>query len=262
MNSEFIPDQLGEAIFSWLNYMSYTADSNVLAESSVRYPLAEYIERKLHKKVLLEFKHPVVPQPDKGHPRMIDFVFSKNDETINETIGDNRIYMELKYLNSRYQNSNEQQRVFNDIVRLALVSTPTNECYFILCGPTDDFETYIKGEASIQINNNKPTYQVSLGKGCKNSGRRKKKPTVYSKWFGFKNDGKWKIIKKPKTQTNLKKYFNDFDREYNYNGAQKISSPITIPNTISTKLVYLMPDKTRSIIKKSMTVAIWQVCKQ
>ena len=271
---DFLPNQLGEAVYSWLNYMSYVSESNVLAESSIRYPLAEFIERRLQRPVTLEFYHPCVHQPPSGHKRCIDFVFSKikrendNDKdnkilnTLDNKIGEERVYIELKYISENFKNTNEKQRVFNDLVRLALVSSKTNDCYFILCGGNEDFCQIIKGlreikDGKIPTSTEKKTPQESIR-------------SDYAKWLYFEKKGEKTISTDSdsvKSITGNKNYKDDFDDEYNFytdknNNKKRYDDPVNVPETICTKLVYIMPVNDSKIISEKMMVAIWKVRKK
>lgn len=257
------PVHLGEAIYSWLNYISYTSDSNVLAESSVRYPLAEFIERRLQKPVTLEFNHPCVPQPPTGHKRCIDFVFSKIGENIvnakKNEIGEERVYIELKYVSKSYKDSNEIQRVFNDLVRLALVSTETNECYFILCGGNEDFCQFVKGSPEVENGSDGPKLKQYIGNETQEEIR-----SDYAKWLYLEKTEENEAIMTILTDSNSvksikgkKNYTKGFDKEYNHKkDKSRVKNPVKIPKTICTELVYI---RDSSGVSRKMMVAIWKV---
>ena len=265
---DFLPDQLGEAIYSWLSYTSCTSESNVLAESSVRYPLAEFIERRLQRPVTLELTHPCLPQPKTGHKRCIDFVFSKIERkkivyTKKNEIGKERVYIELKYVSENNKNLNEKQRVFNDLVRLALVSSKTNECYFILCGSNDDFRKYVNVSPAAEEDSNRhnlPTY-------TEEKTSKKRISSDYTKWLYFKKTKEDKIKEistdsdSVKSIKGTKNYKDGFDDEYNFytdknNNKKRYDDSVDIPETICTKLEYI---KDRSGVNEKMMVAIWKV---
>jgi hypothetical protein len=260
-NNPFLkPMHLGEAIYSWLNYISYISDSNVLAESSIRYPLAEFIERRLHRPVTLEFYHPCVPQPERGHKKCIDFVFSKleNDNDIENTfenkIGEERVYIELKYINEDFQYSNEKQRVFNDLVRLALVSSETNDCYFILCGGNEDFCQFVKGSPEVK-KGKVPTYNGM-------ATPTKEIRSDYAQWLYLEKTGENEAImtidsNSVKSIKGTKNYREGFDNEYNHKkDKSNVKNPVEIPKTIYTKRVYISDN---SGVSQKMMVAIWKV---
>lgn len=120
--------QLAKSIFYWLNYHSSVSSSDVLLESAVRFPLAEFIERRLQAPVELETRH-----PDFDRLR-VDFCYEYNGEKRN---------IELKFLHDYSDREAEFKRFFDDIVRLALLDG-TN--YFILCGSQSLYHSKILKE--------------------------------------------------------------------------------------------------------------------
>ncbi len=105
--------KLARSIYYWLNYVETVSKSQLLLESSVRYPLAEYIERQVRAIVSLEVPHPLFS----GHN--LDFVYKKDKNQRN---------IELKYLHEYSNDTNERQRIFNDLIRLAVLK---DNGYFI-----------------------------------------------------------------------------------------------------------------------------------
>lgn len=117
--------QLAQSIYHWLNYVDSVSKSQLLLESSVRYPLAEYVERQVQAKVTLEDPHPRFD----GH--FLDFVYKKNKGLRN---------IELKYLHEFSNDTSERQRIFNDLIRLAVLKA---KGFFVLCGNKLDFNNII-----------------------------------------------------------------------------------------------------------------------
>lgn len=120
--------QLAKCIFYWLNYHSSVSCSDVLLESAVRFPLAEFIERRLQVPVELETRH-----PDYDRLR-VDFCYCVNGLKRN---------IELKFLHDYSDREAEFKRFFDDLVRLALLDG-TN--YFILCGSQSLYHSKILKE--------------------------------------------------------------------------------------------------------------------
>lgn len=120
--------QLAKCIFYWLNYHSSVSNSDVLLESAVRFPLAEFIERRLQVPVELESRH-----PDYDRLR-VDFCYYVNGLKRN---------IELKFLHDYSDREAEFKRFFDDLVRLALLEG-TN--YFILCGSQSLYHSKILKE--------------------------------------------------------------------------------------------------------------------
>ena len=120
--------QLAKSIFYWLNYQNSVSRSDVLLESAIRFPLAEFIERRYKVVVDLEASH-----PDFDRLRM-DFCY---------TIDHQRRNIEVKYLHDYSDREAEFKRYFDDLVRLALLDGVN---YFILCGPRDLYHTKVLKE--------------------------------------------------------------------------------------------------------------------
>lgn len=59
METNELIQQLASAIHHRLSYVSLCTNSNLLAESSVRYPFVEFLERKYGATVQLEKQHDV-----------------------------------------------------------------------------------------------------------------------------------------------------------------------------------------------------------
>ena len=113
--------RLANAIFYWLNYQQSVCRSDILLESSVRYPLVEYIERQLQVEVELEKLY------DDLGKRRVDFSFPYRGIDCN---------IELKFLSKYTSNDNQHQLIFNDLMRLSLLE---GNNYFVLCGKLEHF---------------------------------------------------------------------------------------------------------------------------
>ncbi|MBO4654849.1 MAG: hypothetical protein J5644_04830 [Bacteroidales bacterium] len=208
---------LAISIQSWLNYINTISLSNVLAESSVRYPLADFLERRGGYKIILEKVHP------KLKDRQIDFTIETED---------GKSYVELKVVRNNTRTTAEKQRVFNDLIRLALLAEGNVDCYFIMCGKSDsfvgDFKSISKSTGKIQPR-----------------GKNARKPLPkgdYAKWFPF-------VIDKSKdvNRCNYKKWFDAFEKEYKYQ--------IKDFDTFFVNLQTIQPQGEM----QSQTVAIWRI---
>lgn len=147
-------ENLAQSIYYWLNYNNTVSKSSILIESSVRYPLAECIERRIGTKVDLEVDHKVFDG------LKVDFYYKYHKEH----------YIELKYLHDYSNNAHERKRYFDDLIRLA---TLEGENYFILCGSREYLENRIKRFLP-PIKNPKDM-----------SEKREAKETDFPKWLAF-----------------------------------------------------------------------------
>ena len=138
---------VASVLHSWLNYLYEVSNTKHLAaESSLRFPIAGFLERK-DVKLTLEKEHPYFKR------KRVDFYW--------ETRGFD-IYMEAKYV--RGKNQPVHQDVYNDLFRLALISGEKLQnkiTYFLICGNIKDFGEYFG------ITNQSKAYDKDEGGGIK-----------------------------------------------------------------------------------------------
>ena len=146
---------LAQSIFYWLNYNSTVTKSNLLLESSVRFPLVECLERRIGAKVELEADHRYF------EGLKVDFRY---------TLSSKEHYIELKFLHDYSNNPQERKRYFDDLVRLALLG---DENFFILCGNREYLENRIK------------QYLPPITSKEDILKERTPKETMFPKWFSF-----------------------------------------------------------------------------
>lgn len=121
-------NKLTSAICDWMNYQQTISRSiNLLHEASFRYPIAEFLERKVSTAATLEKQHPLFKKP-------MDFQW---------TIDGKKYFLECKYAKKNYTNGKqEMQRYFNDICRLyyCMSDSQNEECYLLVCGKDEAFK--------------------------------------------------------------------------------------------------------------------------
>ncbi len=179
---------LARSIFHWLNYVETVSKSQLLLESSVRYPLAEYIERQVQAEVTLEEPHPRFD----GH--FLDFVYKKNKRLRN---------IELKFLHEYSNDTNERQRIFNDLIRLSVLK---DKGYFILCGNKVDFNNIIAYTPEVIDGKNMPDGRVV----------RSKRRNDFSKWLPLeynKEPLSFQTASFPRYIQRFSNYYNSFPDE-------------------------------------------------
>lgn len=130
--------QLAKSIYYWLNYQKSVSRSDILLESAIRFPLAEFIERRCKVVVDLETHH-----PDFDRLRM-DFSY---------LLGKQKRHIEVKFLHDYSNREAEFKRFFDDLVRLALLDGVN---YFILCGPRELYHDKILKERRLIEKNKIP----------------------------------------------------------------------------------------------------------
>lgn len=125
-----------QAIHYWINYTCKVSKIDLLVESSIRFPLMEYVERYLHAdNCYIERQYAdFLKESIFKTPRYVDVMWEKKDT---------EYLLEIKYLRSSTNQENERQRFFDDLVRLSIALNLKKEkqrkCYFLVCGNSCDF---------------------------------------------------------------------------------------------------------------------------
>lgn len=139
---------INEAVCYWLGYQFKIGRERLMHEASLRYPIADTLTANGTEIVKIQL--------EKGHPcftdRLVDiFVFDKpiNDITDENLIGSILEIYELKLAKKETgsERGQENQRVVDDILRLAYFNKSTNkDAYFLICGKYQDFKNYFIGQ--------------------------------------------------------------------------------------------------------------------
>lgn len=221
-----LEEGLKSSIFYWMNYFCNVSKSDILLESSIRFPLTEYLERKFNADVTLEVPHP------KFKNKFIDFKYVLKEAK------DKSGYIELKFLKRGMGSKDVRQRIFDDIIRLAVLDENVTN-YFIICGRRDFFNGRFRRIVR--------PFERERIPCSKRDGSKMKPFGVYSEWFPFE----YSETKTIDLHSDLnKEYIEEFNN--NYNEMRKI--PIKL---IETKLVA----KTLENKKLQQIVHIWRVKK-
>lgn len=182
-----------EAVCYWLGYQFKIGREQLIHEASLRYPIADTITSKGIgiNRIVLEKLHPIFKS------KKIDLVIYNNRVSNPETeVDDKRLkeVYEFKLAKSETSKleSDEHQRVFDDVVRLAYYSKwGKKDCYFLMCGKYEDFKTYFIGQKNEVIkkdgkNQSKPK-TISDSKNQIQIDKEKWEPDgLYKDWFKFK----------------------------------------------------------------------------
>lgn len=195
-------EELARAVYLWLNYQTTVSSSvNLLHEASFRYPVAEFLERKLHSDlVILEEDHPVF------NNRPTDFQWTLNKK---------QFYLECKFVKTDYTNrKSEFQRYVDDLCRLyyCIKDGQNRVCYFLVCGHKTDFENcllQVETEEEQKRNINKRRYNQILG--FKKDGV---KEISFSSTY-FKDDSGFS--EEEKVINSLNEAYNHFLKDYEDN---------------------------------------------
>lgn len=229
--------RIAETTYHWLCYMHTSSDTNILAESSIRYPFVECLERMGYNNIHLEALH-----PEFENRKMDVFCGNVERDTKKGIPGDTAVlYAEFKFVKSYTRDKKEQQRIFNDIMRLyALKSkSPNTHCYFIICGDTTTFNSCFRC-----IRDAKSSQLLLAGMTNNNKEKKNKPAGVYADLFSFNENVSLKKFTKTKSK------YKEFCEEYHYNKIKQNAS-------IKTRLVSIFPQE--DFLQSPETLAIWEI---
>ncbi len=225
--------KLTRAIHNWLTYNSIVSRAELLAESSIRYPLCEYIERQMGLKCELEFDHELFVQ------KSIDFYW-ENEQGEDKEIN----YLELKFVRKDTTSRKETRRVFDDLYRLSYLQKDNAKCYFIMCGDTQLFLQQFKESKALRPKRGRPRKNPISQNGEDNL---QLENHVFQDWFSFKEADAEKTIKQEE-----KKYddvYNNFKKHYKL---IKSDPDFQWRKSFKTRLVEYVDNKNQSI-------GLWEV---
>lgn len=196
--------QLSQAINLRLSYYETISFANILAESSIRYPVAEYLERRLsYKNMVLEYTNPIFKR------RRCDlYVERKGQKTI----------FEFKFV--RDTTVSLFQDYFDDILRLHYLHADGIQALFVVCGSPVNFNSQFR---SIK---KRTTFLA---------GRKGRASGPFSKVLSFSTANPLKTIDTKKHKSS----YNEFCNHYEFRNATK-SHPGAM--TIQTRLIKLIHD--------------------
>lgn len=195
---------LSQAINLRLSYYETISFANILAESSIRYPVAEYLERRLsYKNIVLEYANPTFKR------RRCDLFVERNGQ---------KTIFEFKYV--RDTTASLFQDYFDDILRLHYLHADGIQTLFVVCGSPVNFNS--------QFRSVKKRTAVLVGKKGRASG-------PFSKVLSFSTVNSIKNIDTTKHQSN----YNEFCKHYEFKNAA-ISHPGAL--NIRTRLIKLIHD--------------------
>lgn len=245
MNNEFDLIQLTNTVHWWLSYMSAVGRNFILAESSIKYPLTEYLVQTNPDKIELEYPHPKIKD------RYIDIYF--------ENSSNSKSAIEFKFVKNK---SATKQRVFNDIIRLYLTLEFEMKAYLIICGAQKDFlfdfqntpekkwgaTEALPKDAYIRPYEESKTVSKFESKG------------FYTKWFKFKkNEDREILININNGDEETDKFYKNFLKEYE---SYKPQDP-NLAFKIRTRLLHISDDIDNDYkFYQPSKVGIWEILKE
>lgn len=225
-----------------LQYLDNVSDHMSLAESHIKYPLVEFLERKKHcKDIELE-----VPMK-KFYYRRHDVAFKCEDQ---------QIVMEFKYLHNAKISEHETQRIFDDILRLKYgLDDGYSRALMLICGKSEDVIPNFLGKERLE-DENIPEHTEGEEIATET--------TQLAKWFPLSQEEDAVITYEPN-----KSFISEFEARYinhykNKATAEKPYNPSFI-SAVSETLNIKTSLKTINITKAdnsypSYLVSIWEIC--
>ncbi|MFA5297582.1 MAG: hypothetical protein WC389_05165 [Lutibacter sp.] len=230
MKKEINHTHLASSVIWWLNYISAVGRDYIINESSIKYPVAEYLEKSICEKdkIKLEFNHPFL------YKRSLDLFYEKDGT---------KTAFEFKYIkNGSTTKPSEKQRVFNDLLRLHyFLENGGDKAYFLICGKKDEFKHSFM-EIPIPDDKSKPISTKTFSK-------------FYQHWLDFEDDKTEKEIdiKNPHSD-----YEGNCDKFYKFYKPKK-GKVLNKVDCIKTKLVFLSQELVDSKIPENLRIGIWEI---
>ncbi|MES2386751.1 MAG: hypothetical protein V4543_02015 [Bacteroidota bacterium] len=259
-----IPFEIGKyaaAVTSWLNYQIVIGKEAVFSEGFMAFPISEYINICGKDNFKPEFPHPAFSR------RRIDFVV-ENISTVK--IGAEALeykvdlVFENKWVSERTGDFEEKCRVFADLMRLvfyklnAVSEHKQIKAYFLIAGRADFFNSNFELLKKKIPDSNAAVLQHYSGGHSQNTN-----DLYYAEWFNFSDYLNKHTILLNKADESYRSVYRDFIDSYSsgYKAAGKTNPPLMLPNSISTRLVYLTSPEDAGFTSadSKVRVGIWEI---
>ena len=199
----------------YLCYQDRIGRDFMIDESSLKYPIADYLTSLEipMSSIRIEFQHPDL------FNRSIDLVTIENTKDKIESAFEFKIARQ----NTKYKP--EQERIFNDLLRLHLIADSCKiPCYFLIAGTQIDFIQYFRS-----IVTERPTANI----------RDLPKPQgFYTEWFKFKKDEERVFEVKSVSGNKYEEIYRAFIKTYK---SKDKESMLELPEKIKTTCVEISP---------------------
>lgn len=245
MTKDINISQLATAVMWWLSYTAAIGRDYVLSESAIKFPVAEYLERSTTDKIKLEYGHP------KLSLKRFDLFFKT---TLDENV------VEFKYIkNGSTRDSDEKQRVFNDLMRLHLFLETNHKGYFLICGSQrefiSDFQTLLLkpkgGNTFITPQQNSSTPRVIKASG------------FYADWFSFDSANPKKVIDLKNSKDPYLDIYKNFYDEHKDPYLKATKKALQMPDKFATNLVFLSGDIAQTVgLFQPSKIGIWEIIQE
>lgn len=232
-----------ECTYNWLEYLGKVSqNSRLIAESALKYPFVEYLERHGIKNIHIETGHPLFKR------KQMDLYIGKiSDNNIANILYNPSIYVEFKYVRGDVDTRNEKQRYLDDLLRLSCFKryNKSASCYFIVYGETLLF----KG----QFQNSLCAPSQKAMETSKEIKRTKQKGW-FSKLLSFNrvHQEKSETLSKNK----YKEYIASFHEDYIEHMRDGVSSIDCSNLQLTTRLLLLSSSRS---LDSTYSVGVWEV---
>lgn len=202
-------NQLIHSVTYYLSYQDKIGRSFMINESSLKYPVADYLtglEIPLTQ-IQLEYSHPELKK------RQIDLITTDSSKNKVERAFEFKISRQ----NTKYDA--EQKRIFNDLMRLYLLSKSDDVVgYFVIAGKQTDFIQFFRSIVTTPPSGNSKDLPPPLG--------------FYTEWFEFKPNHSKTFAVNIAPDNEYKKVYNAFLSDYK---PREDGGVLTLPDRITTK---------------------------
>lgn len=211
---------LTHSVTYWLSYQDKIGRGFMIQESSLKYPVADYLTGIGIPlvEIQLEFLHPELKN------RRIDLITT--DKPLD--IQNYKILkaVEFKMVHEITKDTAEKERIFNDLMRMYLMCTKhDSSSYFMIFGKHGDYIRYFRNITdNLPKNNRQDIPDESEG--------------FYNEWFGFKkNEVKTFSIEKPSNEE-YRAIYHNFLKTYE----PRTGEPqLNLPKQLTTKCISFSP---------------------
>ncbi len=249
-NNSFSIPALSKSIQSWLEYHISQNRSYVLSESSIAYPIAEYLNQYRDS---VELEHILAY----FMRRRCDLVFKLKSDVVRGI--DSPHYFEFKYTqNGSTRDKDEQQRVFDDLMRLNSIDAPAAKKYFLMAGVSTDF--YEDFQNYTETDTSESTNDISNMAVTTSQKKVEKKKNIYRQMFSFSISRPKKVIcvNNELIEPLVEGFKNDYKtccRKKNRGRGKAYDTFIDEIKQIKTTLQYISPKDCLA------RLAIWEITK-
>jgi hypothetical protein len=179
--------------------------------------------------------------------KRVDLGFQDNPKNIN-------IAFEFKFIkNESTKDDDEKQRIFNDLLRLHLLSSTSQRAYFLICGEQFEFiacfQRIIAYQGTIRTRN-----RGALPNSSSSAG-------FYTEWFSFDLNNPDKIINiQTPSSVEYARIYTDFLADYANSYMNKTKQTLNLPSSITTKLMYLAENSSDDDLNyEPSRIGIWEI---